>query len=64
MVLFSIQNNFYFSADLKTALPYTKSKILAERAAWDFVEKRKNANLKVFELTTINPSFILGPSMT
>ena len=48
--------------DLKTAQPYTKSKILAERAAWDFIEERKKANLKVFELATINPSFIFGPS--
>jgi nucleoside-diphosphate-sugar epimerase len=47
---------------LKTAQPYTRSKILAERAAWDFIEERKKENLKVFELATINPSFIFGPS--
>ena len=42
--------------------PYTKSKILAEKAAWAFVEERKMANLNVFELTSINPGFIVGPS--
>jgi len=40
---------------------YEKSKTLAERAAWDFVE-----NLPVderFELTTVNPAAIMGPSL-
>lgn len=35
---------------------YPKSKILAERAAWEYIES--GANL---ELTTINPALILGP---
>ena len=40
---------------------YEKSKTLAELAAWDFV-----ANLpeqERFELTAINPSVIIGPSL-
>ena len=37
--------------------PYSKSKILAERAAWDFV---KGAS---FELAVVNPSFIVGPPL-
>ncbi len=36
---------------------YTKSKTLAERAAWDFVE-REGGKL---ELTTVNPVGVLGP---
>ncbi len=36
--------------------PYIKSKVLAEKAAWDFVEKEAG-----IELSTINPGGILGP---
>ena len=36
--------------------PYTKSKTLAERAAWDFVESQAPG----MELTTINPCLVLG----
>ena len=38
-------------------LPYTKSKTLAERAAWDFVE-REGAGL---ELAVVNPVGVFGP---
>ncbi|SDE58159.1 Nucleoside-diphosphate-sugar epimerase [Mucilaginibacter pineti] len=37
--------------------PYEKSKVLAERAAWDFI-KKSEGNL---ELTVINPVAIFGP---
>jgi dihydroflavonol-4-reductase len=37
------------------ATPYYKSKTLAERAAWDFVDKHPG-----MRLTTINPSLVLG----
>ncbi|XP_011663482.2 NADPH-dependent aldehyde reductase ARI1 [Strongylocentrotus purpuratus] len=40
---------------------YAKSKALAERAAWDFVEKLP-AESK-FELAVINPSVVLGPAL-
>ena len=36
--------------------PYTKSKTLAERAAWDFVDNEAPG----MELTTINPCLVLG----
>ena len=39
--------------------PYVVSKTLAEKAAWDFIEK--NSSL---ELTTINPSAIIGPLLS
>jgi dihydroflavonol-4-reductase len=35
--------------------PYPKSKVYAERAAWDFVRDRQ------LELVTINPGLVLGP---
>lgn len=46
----------------KDASPFAKyraSKTLAERAAWDFVEKYKSS-LK-FDLVVINPPFVYGP---
>jgi nucleoside-diphosphate-sugar epimerase len=38
---------------------YSRSKVMAERAAWDFIHK-EGGNL---ELSVINPVFILGPSL-
>lgn len=43
-----------------TRNPYYYSKTLAERAAWDFVEKEKPR----FSLLVINPFLVIGPSMT
>ncbi|HEX4252593.1 MAG TPA: NAD-dependent epimerase/dehydratase family protein [Pseudonocardia sp.] len=40
--------------------PYPRSKAIAERTAWDFIE-REGAGT---ELVVINPTFILGPALT
>lgn len=40
--------------------PYTKSKTIAERAAWDYV----NGEGKPLELAVINPTGILGPALS
>lgn len=40
--------------------PYTKSKTLAEKAAWDYV----NGEGKGLELAVINPTGILGPALS
>ena len=40
--------------------PYTKSKTIAERAAWDYV----NGEGKGLELAVINPTGILGPALS
>ena len=40
---------------------YYKSKVLAERAAWDFVAERKSRNEICFELAVINPNVVFGP---
>ena len=45
--------------DQKGMTAYNKSKVLAERAAWDFI-KNEGGDL---ELAVINPVFILGPSL-
>ena len=39
---------------------YSKSKTLAERAAWDYVEKENHP----FELAVINPALVIGPSLS
>lgn len=40
---------------------YSKSKLLAEKAAWDHVDKM--AQDKRFELVCINPGYICGPNL-
>ena len=47
----------------KSFSTYQKSKILAEKAAWDFVEDKKKAGHKCFELAVINPTWIVGPTL-
>ena len=42
-----------------TCLPYAKSKTLAEKAAWEFVETLAPD----MKLTTINPGFVIGPPL-
>lgn len=39
--------------------PYQKSKTLAERAAWDFIEKEGGG----LELAAVNPTAVLGPAL-
>jgi nucleoside-diphosphate-sugar epimerase len=51
------ESDFSAAAD---ANGYIKSKILAEKAAWDFVGERKKANQSCFELVVINPGYIAG----
>jgi nucleoside-diphosphate-sugar epimerase len=40
--------------------PYPRSKAIAERAAWDFMESDGGDT----ELVVVNPTFILGPTLT
>ena len=40
---------------------YAKSKVMAERAAWDFMEALPEGER--FGLTTVNPAFVAGPSL-
>lgn len=47
--------------DLTIAKAYEKSKTLAEKAAWDFVEAQPEG--KKIELATVNPGFVLGPNL-
>lgn len=47
-------------ADNLKLTPYTRSKTIAERAAWDFVEERG----EVEKLAVVNPGAILGPLLS
>ena len=46
-------------SDEATCAPFEKSKLKAERAAWDFMEGLEEA--KRFELVVINPAYVQGP---
>jgi nucleoside-diphosphate-sugar epimerase len=46
--------------DMPGLAPYPRSKTVAERAAWDFIQAEGGGT----ELTVINPTFILGPPLT
>ena len=48
------------SGNLADNTAYTRSKTIAERAAWEYV----NGDGKGLELTTINPAAVLGPVMS
>lgn len=48
-------------SDLKACSAYDKSKTLAEKAAWDFVNALPED--EKFELVIINPVFVQGPNL-
>jgi nucleoside-diphosphate-sugar epimerase len=46
--------------ELPGLAPYPRSKTIAERTAWDFIEREGGDT----ELVVVNPTFILGPAWT
>jgi dihydroflavonol-4-reductase len=46
--------------DMPGLAPYPRSKTIAERTAWDFMNSEGGDT----ELTVVNPTFILGPPLT
>lgn len=48
-------------SDVEACKPYEKSKTLAEKAAWEFLNSLPDD--EKFEIVTINPVIILGPSL-
>jgi len=52
-----VTEQYWTNPDHPLATPYVRSKVLAERAAWDFVASNQCKNL----LTVVAPSAILGP---
>jgi nucleoside-diphosphate-sugar epimerase len=47
----------------KNTTAYIKSKILADKASWDFMKNLPEKD-KTFEMSTINPGFVVGPLLT
>lgn len=43
----------------KNTTPYFKSKILAEKSAWEFMDNLSEED-RSFEISTINPGFVIG----
>jgi nucleoside-diphosphate-sugar epimerase len=46
--------------DVEGLPAYPRSKVIAERTAWDFIEREGGDT----ELVVVNPTFILGPTLT
>jgi nucleoside-diphosphate-sugar epimerase len=43
----------------KNTTPYFKSKILAEKSAWEFMDNLSEDD-RTFEISTVNPGFVIG----
>ena len=56
---FTVTESDWTDPELSVLSAYTVSKIRAELAAWDLVEKLKNKNI----LTVINPGMVMGPAI-
>ncbi|VDK79735.1 unnamed protein product [Litomosoides sigmodontis] len=54
--------NCWGNLDSKRIGNYSRSKIIAERAAWDFWKSLPEASR--FQLTVLNPSFVVGPVLS
>jgi dihydroflavonol-4-reductase len=60
--LVKINNNSWTYLDEKNVTAYFKSKTLAEKSAWDFINNQtRGSNL---ELVVVNPGPIYGPTLT
>jgi len=51
-------------SDVDKCDPYSRSKTIAEKAAWDFVKDAKESNKPCFRLSVINPTLVLGPPLS
>ena len=56
----NINENTWSNVDARNISSYAKSKTLAEKSAWDFIENQEDPKL---ELTVINPGPVFGPSL-
>jgi len=60
--LVKINNNSWTYLDEKNVTAYFKSKTLAEKSAWDFINNQTGDNK--LELVVVNPGPIYGPTLT
>ena len=56
----NINENTWSNVDARNLSSYAKSKTLAEKSAWEFIESQEDPKL---ELTVINPGPVFGPSL-
>ena len=56
----NINQNTWSNVDARNLSSYAKSKTLAEKSAWEFIESQEDPKL---ELTVINPGPVFGPSL-
>jgi dihydroflavonol-4-reductase len=56
----NINENTWSNVDARNLSSYGKSKTLAEKSAWEFIESQEDPKL---ELTVINPGPVFGPSL-
>jgi len=57
-----LDESYWSTEDYKYNDAYTKSKLIAEKAAWSFVDNLP-ADQK-FDLVVLNPAYIMGPAIT
>jgi dihydroflavonol-4-reductase len=57
-----VDENSWTNTNAKYATPYLKSKTLAEKAAWEFINAQEG--IEKLELVVINPGAVYGPSLT
>ena len=57
----TFSHNDWTDIDGPGVSPYVKSKTIAERAAWDFINSQED---KTLEMAVINPGAVLGPSLS
>jgi dihydroflavonol-4-reductase len=57
----NVNSDSWTNTNAKKITAYLKSKTLAEKSAWDFIDKQEDENK--LELTVINPGPIFGPTL-
>ena len=58
----NIDSNSWTNVNAKNVSAYAKSKTLAEKSAWDFINDQKDEN--PMELTVVNPGPVFGPTLS
>lgn len=58
----NIDSNSWTNVNSKNVSAYAKSKTLAEKSAWDFINDQKDEN--PMELTVVNPGPVFGPTLS
>ena len=60
-VTFDEPEKVWANVEAPSCDPYSRSKYLAEKAAWKFYENARKSGKKTFEMTSLLPSTLVGP---